>query len=391
VKRISFGLLLAGVCFLLRAEDANALKIGMDDYRTGVVFDQTSCEAQDVVTYPEKTFEIIAIKTNPPNPIAIGQDEAKRGVDIAVTISSLPGTAYYFNWVRKEVDGGYYSYVPKGYNCNRPDSGLYWCYRVEYDCVKSGPETIYRMLRPENTQIWIEPSIETKAWLSWGENPFGDPLRFVFPDDWGMGVWTPEGWKMSQYAGIGSEWWTFLYGDPTAIVVPTSSMVRVNAPDLFYGNSAEHQGMGLFGAFTNFPGDFAAAVETGNMDQCLIDSAHVTIEGGKDQFADIRGCKINPSGASSDGQIRLFQIFFTSIPLDLPGKWNIGVTAFQQPAKYAKGTRTEKDVPIELMQAGPTSANYSGKNSYEIGDFTFASYIIIATPCYNGDPESCKN
>jgi hypothetical protein len=116
------------------------------------------------------------------------------------------------------------------------------------------------------------------------------------------------------------------------------------------------------------------------MQQCLIDSAHVPIVGGKDQFADRRGCEVFPSGASTESQVSLLQIFFTSIPLDLPGRWYIGATAFQQPAKYAKGTRTEKVVPTELMEFGPTSTNYSGSNGYEISMFGFSSYIIIATP-----------
>jgi hypothetical protein len=246
------------------------------------------------------------------------------------------------------------------------------------------------MLWPERTRVWLEPDEKTKAWLSWSVGAKGDPLRFVFPDGWGMGAWTPDGARKQSFQGLGNEWWTFLYGDPNAVVIPTSRMVKITAPDQFTGRSTR-QGIGLFGDFTTFT-DGSAYSRNGNMDsQCLIDD-EVSVEGGPST----RDCYPDPAGASTASQITELTIKFLNVPLDLPGSWMIGITANQYPAKYFVNTQLKYETEVngfdeyspELM-LGPWDLGYY--NGYSITEYTFDAYIIIATPCYNADPESCKN
>lgn len=394
MKRIILGLLLGGMSFLLQAEDARAFSEPRNKHQAEIITDQASCLAQDTVTFPGPSIAVFAQKTAPANVIAIGQDEDKRGVDITITVTSLPGTAIYYNWVRKETDDVPYkigSYIPKGMECRPLISGWVSCYWVYYNCEQAPPETVYRMLRPEMTRVWLDPDINTRNWLRWSGTPSGDPLRFVFPDDWGLGAWTPEGVKKRSYPGSGNEWWTFLYGDPLYVSIPTTSMLKFYRPNPS-GYSIE-QVLGLWGAFSSFPGESTFA-EKGNIDQCLIDSAHVLVEGGNPEYTNRRGCVVRTLGAIPD-QARILWIDFNNIPLDLPGKWHIGMTANQYPALYAKGTRTESNLRDKIDEYSPKlrigpSPEYT-PNGYDISSNSFVSYIVISTPCYSADPKSCVN
>jgi hypothetical protein len=390
VKRIFIGFLLAGMCFSLRAEDARALADPRNDHKAETVMDQASCLAKDTVIFPKPSITVFAQKTAPDNPIAIGQDEDKRGVDIAVTVTALPGTAIYFNWVRKEVGGDYYSYyeiVQKGMECYPRSGGRRWCYWVEYQCEQAAPETVYRMLKPENTRVWLDPDDKTRAWLRWSGGGIGDPLRFVFPDDWGLGAWTPKGAKKSSSPGTGNEWWTFLYGDPLITILPETNMPLFDEPNVVSGWNGRKI-LGLWGTFKE--------ARKEGVDQCWIDNNQVQIEGGNDKYANTRGCNVRTLGALPE-QVRILWIDFNNIPLDLPGHWYIGMMAQQYPALYAKGTRNERNLRDKFDESspelgmGPESAGYLGLNSYPTDTYSFSSYIIISTPCYNADPKSCVN
>jgi hypothetical protein len=124
MKRIIFGMLLAGMCYLIRTEGNRALALMGNEY---LAEDPASCFARKVtIDFPRPSFSITRLKTDPKNPIVIGQDKEKRGVDITVTISSLPGTARIPHWVTTEYDGGYYwedGDAPEGMICNQPKSG----------------------------------------------------------------------------------------------------------------------------------------------------------------------------------------------------------------------------------------------------------------------------
>jgi hypothetical protein len=386
MKRIMTGLLLGGMLLLLKVDDTRALSNPGDEYTNAKT--EAACLAIiDKVKFPKPSFSVVAQKTAPKNPIVIGQDKEKVGVNITVSISSLSGTAEYPRWVTTIYGRAPYTYVPKGMNCDRPINGVYSCYWIKSECKKI-TDTIFRMLKPARTQVWLDPTDDTRGWLGWNKDPKGDPLRFVLPDDWGFGAWTPEGWKERSNPGTGGEWWTFLYGDPMITHFPSTEMSVVYTPEP--GNLySTRQILGLFGTYTNFPG-LPASSEL--MNQCLID----------DEVKSSRGnCVIEPYGVIGTSKVTTLTFHFNNVPLDLPGRWRIGVVAYQLPAIYA-GNRTEIIDEFDLqLSVGPEERGFPFFYEYvesENGeDFdmspnkAFNSYIILATPCFNGDPKSCVN
>jgi hypothetical protein len=392
MKRIAYGILLAGLCLLLQSGNIRALAIprdgGADEYAT----DQTTCLAQpEIIEIPKPSLTVSAVKNAPENVIVIGQDKEKLGVTITVTISSLPGKATYHQWVTKRVGRNYpeNGWIPDDVTCNAPKNGRVWCYWDEGEC-KTVEETIYRMLWPERTRVWLEPSVDTRAWLSWNETPGGNPLRYVFPDDWGLGAWTPGGPRKQSLPGTGGEWWTFLFGDPLSKNVPETKMVQVNQPGTDAYSTTPV--LGLFGTFSSFPGQNSIAT---TMDQCLIDN-EVKVEGGPAA----RGCKIFPDGASSTNRVANLTIIFYNIPLDLPGRWFFGITAYQYPAKYNNGKSETKITGLDEyspeLSMGPCEVGFLNNFCYRMLDDKnpnnyFESYLIISTPCLAADPKSCIN
>jgi hypothetical protein len=390
MKRILMGIMLAGFCLLIRAKEANAVEtLGFRDSNR-VLASEDPCMPEDDVLLPVKSITLFVRKTAPENVIVVGQDETKRGVDIEVTIKAESGSATYYKWVTHEDDAEWIltDDISSGMECTRVRGNQSLCYPA--GCEAQPTETIYRMIWPERTRVWLDADPYTRQWLSWGENPTGDPLRFVFPDDWGLGAWTPEGWKMRGNAGPGSEWWTFLYGDPLSINVPTTNLEKISEPsqDLF---SPAKQILGLWGTFNDYP--------TG-MEQCLIGKTNT-------EGVPLGGvCNIEPGDARSIGNltstVSTFTIKFLNVPLDLPGHWMIGVAGYQYPAWYANGTRSEKrlreikgeafDEFSPELRIGPSHLGFT-PNFYDITEaqYSFDSYIIISTPCLAADPESCVN
>jgi hypothetical protein len=388
MKQLVIGLLLGGMCFLLRIDVTHALSHPADAF-TGAKTEASCLAIIDKVEFPKPSFSVIAQKTAPKNPIVVGQDKEKVGVNIIVTISSLSGTAIYPIWVRR-VNRSQIQPIRKGgtpgAECFDISSTREYCEWVTYSCEPK-TETIFRMLKPAKTQVWLDPTDETRGWLGWSEDRIGDPLRFVLPDDWGFGAWTPAGLKEWSNPGTGGEWWTFLYRDPLITHFPSTEMSIVSTPkpgDLY----STRQILGLFGTYTKFPG---LPASSDLMNQCLID----------DEVESSRGnCVIEPYGVIGTSKVTTLTFHFNNVPLDLPGRWRIGVVAYQLPAIYA-GTRTENIDEYDLqLSIGPEGLgfpfylynNREDPMDYDMGpNKAFNSYIILATPCFNGDPESCVN
>jgi hypothetical protein len=396
MKKILIGVLLAGLCLLVRYEETNAIvSPGGSDIK-GTFAPDDACMPLDIVEFSGPSISMSAKKVEPKYPIVIGQDELKRGVDIEVTIKSESGSATYFKWVTHKKNGKWYydeGDIPSGTECDPLSGGRRWCYPA--GCEPQPTETTHRMIWPERTRVWLDPSDETRQWLSWQENSTGDPLRFVFPDDWGLGAWTPDGPKKSGMAGEGAEWWTFLYTDPLYISVPTTNMEKVYEPS---GDTySTKQVLGLWGSFSTFPGQ---SVFSTGMDQCLMGKEN-------SQGQPVGGeCIITPGDARSidnlTSNVSVLTIKLNNVPMDLPGLWMIGVTGYQYPAWYANGTRSEKrlreikgetfDEYSPKLKIGPSHLGFN-ENSYDMtsNDYSFIVYIIISTPCLASDPESCVN
>lgn len=396
MKRILISIMLAGVCFLLRVEGVDAIENLKGRKINGMLGVEDSCMQYDILTIPNKSISLTAKKTDPQYPIVIGQDELKRGVDIEVTIKAEEGSATYYKWITHEEEGEWIpagDTVPPGAECGRVRGDYKWCYPA--GCEAQPREPISRMIWPERTRIWLDADPETRQWLSWQENNTGDPLRFVFPDDWGLGAWTPDGPKKSGYTGEGGEWWTFLYTDPLFLSVPTTKLEKVYEPN---GEAySTKQVLGLWGSFSNFPGE---SVFSNNLEQCLLgkENSEGQPVGGE--------CIITPGDARSidnlTSNVSVLTIKLNNVPMDLPGHWMIGVTGYQYPAWYANGTRSEKDLRkikgenfdeySPELRIGPSKLGFT-ENSYDMNsnDYSFIVYIMISTPCLASDPESCVN
>jgi hypothetical protein len=243
------------------------------------------------------------------------------------------------------------------------------------------------MIKPESIRIWLDPDDDTEKWLGWKQTDEGDPLRYVFPDKWGLGAWTPEGLrKQGLYIyspSENSEWWTFLYPDPRMLELPTTHLGRFGQPTIA-GESLNRRVLGLFG-----PLNYYMEMYGGSTDpyMCLVDAGFISGSKGS--------CEAMPIGSLPD-QVRMIMINFSHIPLDLPGHWQIGITTTQYPAMYANRTRVETkingvDEYSTELKFGPDNAGYSYPNRYLIETYHFESYIVISTPCLAADPKSCVN
>jgi hypothetical protein len=395
MKKVLIGIMLSGFCLLLRVEGVDAISNFKERDKVGMYGSDDYCMKYDILSIVDQSLRLSAKKTEPQFPIVIGQDEFKRGLDIEVTISAQSGSATYYKWVAHEeaADWILSSEIPSGMVCPRSSGSYSYCYPA--GCEEQPKETIYRKIWPERTRIWLDADPETRQWLSWQENLTGDPLRYVFPDDWGLGAWTPDGPRKSGFEGEGSEWWTFLYGDPLLISVPTTNLEKVYEPtsDAYSGK----QVLGLWGSFSNFPGE---SVFSNDMEQCLLGKVNSEGQplGGE--------CIITPGDARSTDKltsnVTMLTIKLNNVPMDLPGHWMIGVTGYQYPAWYANGTRSEKDwrkikglEPIDEyspnLKIGPYELGFSNYYIMKSADYSFDVYIIISTPCLASDPESCVN
>jgi hypothetical protein len=393
MKRILIGLILAGICLLARTDDARAAGGSAEGGICGTI--------PDSIKYPLGEKNNIGIsahaeKIAPSNPIVIGQDqESKRGVDISITISSLPGTAEFWRWHRYEVGTHQVligDLIPRGEQCRSGRSGYLECYTVEDRCEKE-TETVYRHIIPDSVSVWLDPSTETEQFLGWGPNDGGRyPLRFLFPEKWALGAWTPTGLEQesigewypegSEVWAFGQEnsWFTFLFPDPNEIDLPGQHLVRLSQPQRELGYMGRRI-LGLYGRFYTFQAPYSAMNGT-SAGECLVDSGRIADSSGL--------CFVSKVGTSTEATY--FSINFTQIPLDLPGTWRIGMMASQLPAMYDHGKLPEKldDEAKKVLDFGPKDYGWDPA-SYALDDYLFYSYVVISTPCYETDPKSCMN
>jgi hypothetical protein len=338
-------------------------------------------------------FEVtLADKTSPPFPIVFGQDlEDKEGVTIGVEVASRPGTISYesFDGYTEECVGQtVWEDGPKG--CPPYYAGGKYYYKKSVPiCTPHKDEQVYRSIVGLSLKVWLVPTDETLKWLGWNTDSTKDkyPLRYVFPEKWSLGTWTPGG-----FTTIGSDLmyteeqidqfiaenpgFEFLKSDPRESELPTYSLTRVQDPTT--GN-APMRALGLFGEFYSWYryGQISHKGEclvnrTGTNGSCATET-NLSRSGGKSKFfnADL--------GAEGITYLRLD---LNNVPVDLPGEWYVGVSVTVNSATYDNGRRTE-------VVPDSSKKTRSPGNGFNPKEHSFLVFILIASPCLANEVNGC--
>jgi hypothetical protein len=324
-------------------------------------------------------------KTDPVNPVVVTQDEKHRGVDISIEIDSYPGTITYETYSEECIS---YDSVQKGMKTCPP---FYHEGQYHYLTGKCTPhtETVYRHITGESLQVWLKPTTRTEEWLGWKTGKGGNPLRFLYPEKWSLGTWTPEGfttegdqglWSNAQIAKFIAEHpgFNFLKADPRQNELPSQFLVL--AKDPAEGDTGSGRVIPLFGDFDVWNG---LGSITGP-DLCLIEGK------GPGGPGELGHCSktINNVDDWMSGNPDIFAADITQlivnlshIPLDLPGEWYIGVKVSATRATYAGG-KFETVPDVEKLYRSPS-------RGYTQEEHSFLSYIWMSTPCNGVEIDAC--
>jgi hypothetical protein len=353
---------------------------------SGVVTYQDSQQMGFGITFPEKIA--------PPYPIVFGQDlEEKTGVTIKIEIKSTPGTISYetFDGYSDECIGHpTWEDGMQGCPPYYADNQYYFITRVP-KCTRHENEVVYRTILGDSLKAWLVPSPETLTWLGWDTQSTQGryPLRYMFPEKWSLGTWTPEG-----YTTVGSDLmyteeqidrfiaanpgFEFLKSDPREQELPSYALVRVKDPTT--GENDSLRALGLFGEFSSWysygqisqPGE-CLVTRTGTYGVCGTETNISQSDPSQELFnADL----------SAEG-ITYLRLGMYNIPMDLPGEWYVGVSVSVRPATYDNGRRTEVSDPMRRSR-------YPG-NYYEPAEHSFLVYILISTPCNSMEIGGCDS
>lgn len=342
-------------------------------------------------------FEITkSQKTDPAFPIVFGQDlEEKTGIKITIEIQSTPGKISY------ETHDGY---TDKCIGYPTRQDGLDLCYPYHKDgnhyymtsvpiCTPHENEEVYRNIRGESLQVWLAPSEDTLKWLGWNTTGLKGgqyPLRYVFPEKWSLGTWTPEG-----FTTVGSDLmyteeqidrfiaenpgFEFLKSDPREEDLPSYALLRTKDPMTEEG--APQRALALFGEFYSW----YRMGKISSPGECLVN-----------RLGTYGICGTSTNLSQSDPSEELFNADLTAkgitylrldmynVPMDLPGQWYIGARVSVEPATYDNGRRTEVVPDPMKLSRYPT-------NGYELmtDEHTFLVYILISTPCNGAEMGGC--
>jgi hypothetical protein len=388
-----------------------------------------SCnDSKGIVTFPNDDpygFNIIVAKKEAPeNPIVVGQDEEKTGVNITVDVVSYPGSVSYM----KDVCTGF----------DFPQSRMTFCdpnykdgkyYYWKNTCVTEND--VYRYIEGESLKVWLDPDSDTEQWLGWSEAAKGWPLRDMYPEKWSLGTWTPQGFVTVGDNGLWTEeqikefeaknpGYNFLEADPRIGPLPTITMwlgMDPAATDLesyinrrvlalfggfvnFFSNDPPlkkgecHPGhltdyQGSCGVYINAPVDNSSSQSQDPRNDLFggvdVDDPNKALFGGAD-VQDPQKALFGIDDSSGDLQrnnIQRLTLKLSNVPIDLPGKWRIGVEVHVKPATYDNGTRTEVYGGQYLYR--------KPDHDYALDDHYFLVYVYISTPCNSMEPDGCKN
>ncbi|MBN2084211.1 MAG: hypothetical protein JW748_03235 [Anaerolineales bacterium] len=333
---------------------------------------------------------IIAEKAAPENPVVVTQDDKHRGVDIVVEIVSYPGTITYET--EEQVCIG----------LDQPDNALPKCspyrknglfYHRQAQCI-THTETVYRHITGESIKVWLKPTDRTEQWLGWITTPMDEyPLRFMFPEKWSLGTWTPEGFTAEGDTGL----WTsaeidafiashpgfnFLKADPRTTDLPSQYLKLAGDPDSNGGGSGRV--IPLYGGVAA-GGPYASIGYPG---QCIIEYSGPGLGGDRGSCTEVVNGVMNffAGGVSVfDDGITSLIIYIDNVPMDLPGEWYVGVEAGVTPARYGAG-KVENYLP-ENLSRNPANDGYVVKSN----EHSFLVYIWLTAPCNAGEEHGCDN
>jgi hypothetical protein len=339
------------------------------------------------ITFPEDIA--------PPFPIVFGQDlQEKTGVTIKIEIRSTPGSISYETFDGYVDECRAYPTWEAGLEPCPPNysGGLYYYKSSVPKCTPHEEIDVYRTILGSTLKVWLMPSSDTTAWLGWDttDTKGRNPLRYLFPERWSLGSWTPGG-----YTTVGSDYmfteeqieqfiaenpdFEFLKSDPREDRLPSYALPRVEDPTMG-GQAAAARVLGLFGGFENWythtmnsqPGE-CLVNRTGTSGVCGTETNISTSDPSMEFFnADL----------SAEGIIYL-RLGMYNIPVDLPGEWSVGVSVSVNPATYDQGRRTENVPPNDEQLK-----RYPG-NFYDPDDHKFIVYILISTPCNSMEIGGC--
>jgi len=304
-------------------------------------------------------------------------------VNVILEIRSYPGTITYD--VYQETCVGF----------NNPQKGITSCspfysagkyYYLQGRCVPY-TETVYRYIDGESIKVWLQPTVDTLQWLGWDEPAPGKyPLRYLYPEKWALGTWTPQGFTTEGDVGLWTEeeikkflaehpGYNFLKADPRHYEIP-SEYLRLAEDPMGSGGRV----IPLFGGgFTTWGG--MGPLENG--DPCMISGRGPD---GQAYCAKTINNQTDPMFGSLDlstGNITYLSISFSHIPMDIPGEWSIIAKIVVNKAIYE--SVREEVVDDEKYLFRMPEYGYEPKNN------TFITYMWISTPCNPAEKNGCKN
>ncbi|MFN2298151.1 MAG: hypothetical protein ACK2UB_04830, partial [Anaerolineales bacterium] len=345
------------------------------------------------VTYETDTYYGFTInraeKTYPNFPLIVTQDPKHTGVNIVVEVQSYPGTVSYEVETRKCMA---YDGPQEGMELCSPYylSGKYY-----YEKITCEPhtETVYRYIDGTSLKVWLEPTQRTNEWLGWTTETLIDgsyPLRYMYPEKWSLGTWTPEGFTTEGGLGLWTEeeiekfleehpGYNFLKADPRHNEIPTMFLPLAQDP---MPSSEGKRVIPLFGDdFTVWGGQ---GVLYGG-DRCMITG------GGPDGNA-YCAKTVNDTDDPMFGSVDLeaknitrLRVSFSHIPMDIPGEWHIAVRVSVRQAVF-NGGRKETIDDFDVLTQMP-----GRKYKYNEPEHTFVTYMWISTPCNPAEVNGCRN
>jgi hypothetical protein len=355
-------------------------------YQTGTLreIDPTSGVTVSVNTY-------VGAEGNKKNVVVFGQDPEEEGVGVTVTLTPVTGDIVHNEQVTScKYYGLYPDNTRKGLECNSPgDSGYYY---KETECLPVRTPGASRKVN--DVRVWLEPSQATEDWLGWkqGEKGGKATLRFMFPEKWMAGTWTEDGFTVTEtpdlswYSSYYEEWlqqvagYNFLAGDTATIDNLWSvTMVEVANP-----NPGGSQSLGIYGYFDLSNKTYPRPRDLIGGDQWRVNYGEFNT------YTKLHRATCEPDPLNSV-PLGTNIIRMEHIPLDLPGKWSIGIQVEMSKASvwYQYSSAAVWEITEEWQYEDETQW-FIQPGEFNYNDIkSFYSFVLLTTPCNPLEEDNC--